>query len=50
MKMDRAYINYDEGLACCCWNAPSEEDLRQLFMKAGAPFDRILEVEEMTSA
>lgn len=44
----KAYVNYEEGFACCCWDAPSKSDLRQLFMKSGAPFDRIIEVEEIT--
>lgn len=48
--MDRAFVNYEEGFACCCWEAPADSDLRQLFMKAGAPFDRILEVEEISPA
>jgi len=50
MTMDRAYLNYDEGLACCCWNATSIEDLKGLFNSAGAPFDTMIPVEEMTPA
>jgi hypothetical protein len=49
MKMDRAYINYDEGLACCCWEAPCKDDLKQLFIKARTPFEKMIQVEEMLS-
>jgi hypothetical protein len=49
MKMENAFVNYDEGFACCCWTAPTLNELRQLFVRAGAPFDRIVQVEEMTA-
>jgi hypothetical protein len=49
MTMDRAYLNSDEGYACCCWNAPSREALGALFEQAGAAVERILQVEEMTA-
>ncbi|MBD3369024.1 hypothetical protein GF402_01520 [Candidatus Fermentibacteria bacterium] len=47
MTMDRAYLNTDEGLACCLWNASTKDDLKQLFDSAGAPYDRMVAVEEM---
>jgi hypothetical protein len=46
MSMDRAYVNAEEGFACCCWNAPSREELAGLFEKAGTPFERMMRVEE----
>lgn len=48
MTMERSFVNYEEGFAVCCWEAPSRDELRQLFMKAGAAFDRIIGVEELT--
>jgi len=50
MKMDRAYINYDEGMTCCCWDTPSIADLKQLFIQAEVPFKSMIIVEEMTTA
>jgi len=47
--MDKAYLNFDEGFACCCWSAPSAEALSALFDKAGAPHKKIIPVEEMTA-
>ena len=47
MKMETAFVNYDEGFACCCWEADSENDLKQLFLNAGAPIERIIPVEIM---
>ena len=50
MTMDRAYSNPDEGFVCCCWNAPSKDELENLFKKAGAPFERIVPVSEFASS
>jgi len=50
MTMDRAYSNPGEGFVCCCWNAPSKDALEDLFKKAGAPFESMLEVSEFASA
>lgn len=47
MTMDRAYLNTDEEFACCLWNAPTKDDLKRLFDGAGAPYDRMVAVEEM---
>jgi len=44
--MDRAYVNMDEGMALCCWSAPSKEALEELFTKAGTAFETMTEVEE----
>ncbi len=49
MSMDKAYLNVDEGFACCCWTAPSVQALTELFDRAGAPHERIIPVEEMTA-
>ncbi|MHC4662223.1 MAG: hypothetical protein ACYS8W_11095 [Planctomycetota bacterium] len=46
MKMDRAYLNVDEGIAVCFWDAPSKEGLEELFSKAGASFENMTEVYE----
>jgi len=48
--MDRAYVNMDEGMAVCCWDAPSKEALQELFSKAGADFETMTEVEEHTKS
>ncbi|HRY61876.1 MAG TPA: hypothetical protein P5266_06710 [Candidatus Fermentibacter sp.] len=49
MSMERAFLNYDEGFGCCCWSAPSAEDLAALFDRAGAAHEKIVPVEEMTA-
>jgi len=46
MNMERAFLNYREGRAVCCWNAPSRKALEELFGKANAKFESMLEVEE----
>ena len=50
MTMDRAYMNPDEGFACCCWDAPSRDALEGLFRKAGTPFEKMLPVSEHVSS
>jgi len=46
MVFERSYMNWEEGLGVCCWEAPAREDLAALFRKAGTPFERIVAVEE----
>ena len=46
MKFERSFINWDEGVGVCCWNAPSKEELESLFKKAEAPFEKMVPVEE----
>lgn len=46
MKMERAFLNKKEGNTICCWNAPTVADLASLFQKAGAPFEKMFEVDE----
>jgi len=46
MTLDRAYLNTDEGLAVCCWNAPSKEAIEELFNNSGVKFEKITAVEE----
>ncbi|MEW6744953.1 MAG: nickel-binding protein [Planctomycetota bacterium] len=46
MVFERSYVNWDEGMGVCCWNAPSKEKLTELFKKAGTPFSTIVPVEE----
>jgi len=48
MTMERAFLNYEEGFACCCWSAPSAGALAALFARAEAPHERIITVEEYT--
>ena len=44
--MERAYMNRNEGFVTCCWNAPDRESVETLFKNAGAPYEKIIEVEE----
>jgi hypothetical protein len=48
MTMERAFVNREEGFACCCWSADSREALESLFRTAGTSFEKMIEVEEMT--
>ncbi|MEO0095092.1 MAG: nickel-binding protein [candidate division WOR-3 bacterium] len=32
--MDRAYIDDKTGQAICCWNAPDEKTIQDIFKKA----------------
>ncbi|MEA3267155.1 MAG: DUF4242 domain-containing protein [Candidatus Fermentibacteria bacterium] len=49
MTMERSYINPHEGFACCRWEAPSRESLAELFNKAGALFDSMIQVTEYSA-
>ena len=49
MTMERAYLSPGEGFAACCWNAPSREAPEELFTRTGTPFEKMQEVEEITS-
>ena len=46
MQFERSFLNWREGIGICCWQAPSKEELSQLFDEAGTPYDSIVEVEE----
>ena len=46
MTFERSYMNWTEGFGICCWDAPSREKLQAIFEKVGAPFDKIIPVEE----
>jgi hypothetical protein len=48
--MERAFLNYKEGRAVCCWSAPSRKHIEELFKTAGAKYESISEVEEFTPA
>jgi hypothetical protein len=50
MTMERAYANAGEGFAVCCWNAPDQKALEELFKKAGVKFKKLFPVEEMTGS
>lgn len=43
--MDRAYLNAEEGLAVCCWDAPGKDKIEDLFQKAGVSPVQIVEVD-----
>ena len=49
MTMERSFINEDMGFACCCWNAPSTDELAALFNSAGVKFSAMLPVHEFTA-
>jgi hypothetical protein len=44
LKMDRAYIDEQEGKAICCWNAPDKASIESLFEKAQVKPESIKEV------
>ncbi len=46
MTFERSYMNWDEGLGICCWDAPSKDKLEELFKQSGAPYEKIIPVEE----
>jgi hypothetical protein len=46
MSFERSFMNWEEGLGICCWDAPSRDELEALFRKAGVPFEKMLTVEE----
>ncbi len=46
--MERAYLNEEEGFACCCWQAPSVGELEELFRSSETPYEQMREVREMT--
>ena len=46
MVMNRAYINAEKGQAICCWDAPDQKAIEELFAKAGVKTKSISEVVE----
>ena len=46
MTFERSYMNWEEGVGLCCWEAPDKEKLADLFRQAGTPYDKMIEVEE----
>ena len=46
MHFERSFMNWDMGFGVCCWNAPSQEKLEELFKKANTPFTEMIPVEE----
>jgi hypothetical protein len=44
LKMDRAYIDEDNGQAICCWSAPDRKSVEDLFTKAKVEPESIKEV------
>lgn len=49
MTMERSYINEEKGFACCCWEAPSTDKLKDLFNSAGTAFSEMIPVHEYSS-
>ena len=47
--MDRAFVESDSGNTTCVWKAPSEEDLKALFEKAGVELLSVTPVDEVVS-
>lgn len=46
MTFERSFMNWEEGVGICCWEAPSKEKLVALFDGAGAPYEKIIPVQE----
>jgi len=47
MSFERSYMNWQEGVGVCCWDAPSKEELEALFRKASVSFEKMVPVEEL---
>ena len=43
--MDNAYVDKSKAQAICCWNAPDQASIEDLFAKAGVATELIQEVE-----
>jgi len=50
MTFERSYLNVEEGIGICCWNASSKDGLEAMFRKAGTPVEQIIPVEEYVEA
>lgn len=46
MTFERSFMNWEEGVGVCCWNAPSKEKLLEMFEKTSTPYEKIVPVEE----
>ncbi len=46
LAFERSFINWEEGIGICHWDAPSRQELEELFNQAGTPFEKMVEVEE----
>jgi len=46
MTFERSFVNWQEGVGLCCWEAPSKKKLQDLFDKAHTPYEKITQVEE----
>ena len=44
LKMDKAYINESNGQAICCWDAPDQKSVEDLFAKAQVETESIKQV------
>jgi len=47
--MDKAYIDENTGQAICCWEAPDQKAVEELFMKVQISPQSIREVTEFSS-
>ena len=46
--MDKAYVDKSKAQAVCCWGAPDQTSIEDLFSSAGIATESIQEVEEFT--
>lgn len=46
LTMEKAYIDETKGQAICCWNAPDQKIIEDLFAKANIAPESIREVVE----
>ena len=46
LKMDRAYIDEVKGQAICCWDAPDQKSVENLFTQAHVKTESIKQVVE----
>ena len=44
--MDKAYVDEEKGQAICCWNAPDQKSIEELFAKANVKVESIRNVVE----
>ena len=44
--MQQAFVNESKARAVCCWDAPSQEAIEELFEKASVATDSVEEVVE----
>ena len=48
LTMDNAYVDKSKAQAICCWDAPDQASIEDLFSRVGVATESIQEVEEYT--